>query len=523
MFEKIRQLPARFQRDERGQAMVITVILAIVLVRSVMMSFNTGVAVSERIRTQIVADMAAFSGATWQARFLNYCAYSRRAILANYASISLLNAMIVNKWAVLDHIYDAEEFNILPAWTDTGLVTDMMEFHKTVLDIIIPYDDDNAFRNVMTFQGGQTIADHMSVLLSLSQEGLWLAISPIEWTVHQAIVTDCNNVPGKGQLVLANIVNHTVANNIFAGVSVPPAIAGSGLLALTIPLNANIGFRGGLGLPELPLIGQIGTPILRQSRLSGADGNPGYGVPEVRNLLDDGMTNISLLPPHLGMNMPPFLGRPWIGFHIPDLNPCDTQYTQFVTTIPRNSTLTQTRITSDEALLGNFFFAWWQLFLCKFDTPWGPIIIGVGWPVVLDMPDPLDYDFLWEISRLRVYEMRNNLQRHEYEPSVYAAVACRKDTMPYFRIRPSANVVRDFGLLERVEDIVALSRAKVTFSTPNETTNNAFTRNTQYPYNRARMARIKDGENGSLLFFATRRSIFSIKTVLDVLGISPMY
>ena len=95
MMQRTRDLCTLFQRDERGQAMVITAIMSLLLFRCVMASYNTGVAVASRIRGQNVADAAAFSGAIWQSRFLNYCAYTRRAILANYGEVALMKANMV--------------------------------------------------------------------------------------------------------------------------------------------------------------------------------------------------------------------------------------------------------------------------------------------------------------------------------------------------------------------------------------------------------------------------------------------
>lgn len=60
-----------------------TVLLALVL-------FNTGQSASERARLMNTADAAAYSGLIWQARALNFQAYTNRAMVANQVSIGQL-------------------------------------------------------------------------------------------------------------------------------------------------------------------------------------------------------------------------------------------------------------------------------------------------------------------------------------------------------------------------------------------------------------------------------------------------
>lgn len=91
------QFARRFGKDEDGAVMILTVILMLLLVKVAMSAFNVGVLTAERTRLQITADAAAYSSAVWQARFLNFCAYSRRAVIANYSLIAYQTAMEANK------------------------------------------------------------------------------------------------------------------------------------------------------------------------------------------------------------------------------------------------------------------------------------------------------------------------------------------------------------------------------------------------------------------------------------------
>lgn len=84
---------SRLGKDEDGAVMVITVILGMLLFKAVLSTYNVGVLAAEKMRLQMTADAAAYSAAVWQARFLNYCAYVRRAAIANYAHVGYITAM----------------------------------------------------------------------------------------------------------------------------------------------------------------------------------------------------------------------------------------------------------------------------------------------------------------------------------------------------------------------------------------------------------------------------------------------
>jgi Putative Flp pilus-assembly TadE/G-like len=100
----------RFARDEHGTVMVLTIAFALPLALFLFGSFNIGVGLLSRMRAQNTADAASYSASLWQARFLNYCAYTRRHIVGNFATIGLCTAY-VNSDRMYKNIYDAEELN----------------------------------------------------------------------------------------------------------------------------------------------------------------------------------------------------------------------------------------------------------------------------------------------------------------------------------------------------------------------------------------------------------------------------
>jgi hypothetical protein len=82
------------RKHKKGQMLLVFALTWALLLAGILMVFNTGTLVGERIRLQQISDNAAYSGAVWQARCLNYLAYCNRAIVADLAFIAYLNAVV---------------------------------------------------------------------------------------------------------------------------------------------------------------------------------------------------------------------------------------------------------------------------------------------------------------------------------------------------------------------------------------------------------------------------------------------
>jgi hypothetical protein len=71
-----------------GQAMVLFLGFAAVMVAMLLVAFNSGQVTNAKMRAMNAADAAAYSGALWQARNLNFQAYMNRAIVVNEVTIA---------------------------------------------------------------------------------------------------------------------------------------------------------------------------------------------------------------------------------------------------------------------------------------------------------------------------------------------------------------------------------------------------------------------------------------------------
>lgn len=79
-------------RDRRGQIMVLGALGVLLVALMLLLTLNIGQAVFEKIRVQQLADSAAFSAATQEARAFNFFAYTNRANIANLVAATSAHA-----------------------------------------------------------------------------------------------------------------------------------------------------------------------------------------------------------------------------------------------------------------------------------------------------------------------------------------------------------------------------------------------------------------------------------------------
>jgi hypothetical protein len=75
-------------RRQYGQALVLFLGFAAALIGIMLVSFNSGQVTNAKMRAMNAADAAAYSGAVWQARSLNFQAYMNRAMVVNEVTIA---------------------------------------------------------------------------------------------------------------------------------------------------------------------------------------------------------------------------------------------------------------------------------------------------------------------------------------------------------------------------------------------------------------------------------------------------
>jgi len=76
------------RRRMKGQAMVLFLGFAAAMIGIMLIAFNSGQVTNAKMRAMNAADAAAYSGAVWQARTLNFQAYMNRAMIVNEVTIA---------------------------------------------------------------------------------------------------------------------------------------------------------------------------------------------------------------------------------------------------------------------------------------------------------------------------------------------------------------------------------------------------------------------------------------------------
>jgi hypothetical protein len=88
---------ARGRAAQRGQALVLSLVLLFAGALGLYFMFSTGQVASTRQRLDNAADAAAWSAALWRARVMNYHAYANRAIVAQ--EVAIAQAVTLASWA----------------------------------------------------------------------------------------------------------------------------------------------------------------------------------------------------------------------------------------------------------------------------------------------------------------------------------------------------------------------------------------------------------------------------------------
>ncbi len=85
-----------FPNKMRGQVLPLSAVLFGIVALSIFLLYNSNIIVTERIRLQNTADAAAFSSATLDSRYLNFMAYSNRAMIADHVITAQMIGLAAN-------------------------------------------------------------------------------------------------------------------------------------------------------------------------------------------------------------------------------------------------------------------------------------------------------------------------------------------------------------------------------------------------------------------------------------------
>jgi len=119
------------RRHEEGQALVLAAISMLILSICVLATVNITFAAKEKIRLQNAADAGAYATAAYEARALNFFAYTNRAMVVHYSSM-------MNMMAVLSYLTFARAvLNLLSYIPYIGFIFKIWEMIVMVFQILI--------------------------------------------------------------------------------------------------------------------------------------------------------------------------------------------------------------------------------------------------------------------------------------------------------------------------------------------------------------------------------------------------
>jgi hypothetical protein len=96
----------KLKSSQHGQIAPVALFGVLIASAALVLMFNTGQRVTEKSHVANAADAAAYSGAVWTARHLNFMAYTNRAMIANHAAVGHFVSYV--SW--IRYIHDSIEF-----------------------------------------------------------------------------------------------------------------------------------------------------------------------------------------------------------------------------------------------------------------------------------------------------------------------------------------------------------------------------------------------------------------------------
>lgn len=153
----------RYVKNQAGQAFPIGIALFLILGVTSFVLFNTGQAVTNKTRIVNTADSAAYSGLLWQARAMNFTAYTNRAMVAN--QVAMAQAVSLHSWAGYINKTGENIDNVVGKIPYVGVVTGIIRKIASAVDLFLS----------PISQGMLSVIDSINSGITVAQESMYLA------------------------------------------------------------------------------------------------------------------------------------------------------------------------------------------------------------------------------------------------------------------------------------------------------------------------------------------------------------
>src|SRR5688500_7723072 len=130
-----------------GQVMPMALLGILIASASLVLMYRTGHKVTEKSLVANAADAAAYSGAVWQARHLNFMAYTNRAMIANHVAVGRFVSYISWLRYVANTIDAIEDYTSwIPYWGQfisivEQVLLEVRDITEQMADVTIPIID----------------------------------------------------------------------------------------------------------------------------------------------------------------------------------------------------------------------------------------------------------------------------------------------------------------------------------------------------------------------------------------------
>ena len=157
------QVGVGMRSRQRGQSLPLTIALTLVVTLAGLVLFNTGQITSEKARVTNAADAAVYSGLVWQARALNFQAYTNRAMVANQVSIAQMVSL--SSWSEM-HRIGSRNLEMVAGWIPmVGQIISAYRQTASYVDSIVQAIVQNAV----------PVLDQLNGLLSEAQQNMYVS------------------------------------------------------------------------------------------------------------------------------------------------------------------------------------------------------------------------------------------------------------------------------------------------------------------------------------------------------------
>lgn len=126
---------APWRREQQGQAIILGLMFLAVVVLAMLVLYNRGMLIKNRVQLENAADAAAYSQAKLQARNMNFAAYTNRAMIANEVSIGQMVSLL--SWA--KHYRNMGAFVRFPAYQFPIAPPSPVRFSQALAGITMAY------------------------------------------------------------------------------------------------------------------------------------------------------------------------------------------------------------------------------------------------------------------------------------------------------------------------------------------------------------------------------------------------